>query len=254
MPYQIKVYEYDNGKIKIKYRDVRSERGTMKDLLTTGCYFKDFDKFFGNLDFTGGTMIDVGGNIGVVASYAAIYKKFSKIFSYEPLLENYQLLVDNVKLNNIENVVYPFNVAVGDHNGAVKLGYNRVAFASPSIYMVNHDGTGQKGYPHVAEVELVDIRSIIDGVEHIDFLKLDCEGSEFPIINRMENEDFKKIDNIAVEFHFKTTTKQFFNNHRIDEMYDIIKRFESLGFKCFIGDNQLNVPNIMIAMVFAHKN
>ena len=253
MPYPIKIYEYDNGKIKIKYRDVRSERGTMKDLLATGCYFNTLEKFFGNLDFTGGTMIDIGSNIGVVSVYAAIYKKFSKVLSYEPLPENYRLLIDNIKLNNVENVVYSFNMAVGDHNGTIKLGYNKVSFVSASIYMFNPDGTTQKGYPYVAEVKLIDIKDIIDGVNHIDFLKLDCEGSEYPILSRITNEDFKKVDNIVTEFHFKSSTKYFMNSHKVDEMYNFITRFEFLGFKCFIEENQLDIQNVMTATVYAHK-
>ena len=38
-------------------------------------------------------------------------------------------------------------------------------------------------------------------IEQIDFMKIDCEGSEYSIIYNLPKELFKKISNICVETH-----------------------------------------------------
>ena len=60
-------------------------------------------------------IIDIGGHVGLFCIYASQFCKDGKIFCYEPIKENYQLLIENIKKNNLKNIVC-FNKAVFDKN------------------------------------------------------------------------------------------------------------------------------------------
>ena len=57
------------------------------------------------------TVIDIGAHIGLFSLLVSQRCKTGKILSFEPVRENFDLLVSNLKLNHIENVL-PFNMAV----------------------------------------------------------------------------------------------------------------------------------------------
>ena len=53
-------------------------------------------------------IIDVGAHIGLFALYASQFCKNGKIICYEPIKENYELLLENIK-QNYENIVNHIN-------------------------------------------------------------------------------------------------------------------------------------------------
>ena len=56
------------------------------------------------------TVIDVGANIGVFTLYAAATG--GRVYAYEPMPENYELLLRNLKRNNKLGPVQPFPFGV----------------------------------------------------------------------------------------------------------------------------------------------
>lgn len=85
-------------------------------------YFSDFlKKYHRNIN----TFFDIGSNIGYYLVFAnSIFKKLKrkdiKMFSFEPIEENYDLLRKNVKLNKIDNVSLN-KIAIGDKSGKTKM-------------------------------------------------------------------------------------------------------------------------------------
>lgn len=62
----------------------------------------------------GGTMLDIGTNIGTVAiPMSRAQNKNCKIYAFEPFSKNYVLFQENCKLNHCDNII-SFPVAVGD--------------------------------------------------------------------------------------------------------------------------------------------
>src|SRR3989344_3638747 len=49
-------------------------------------------------------VLDIGANYGNFTLYAALKAKKGKIYSFEPLEENFNLLKKNVSINNLSNV------------------------------------------------------------------------------------------------------------------------------------------------------
>ncbi|MFA5948636.1 MAG: FkbM family methyltransferase, partial [Candidatus Gracilibacteria bacterium] len=93
-------YIFRNG-IKIKTKDAVSSA-------TIAVIF--IKKDYGDVP-DNSIVIDIGANIGVYSIFSAIGKK-TTIFAYEPMLDNFNLLKENIKLNQLENRIFPFNVAV----------------------------------------------------------------------------------------------------------------------------------------------
>lgn len=137
-------------------------------------------------------IIDVGSHIGLFALYASKKCKDGKIFCYEPINENYQLLIENVKNNNIKNIFY-YNFAVSDNQEKIK------------IYL-NDDDAGHsiiKTTQKFQMVESISLKKIFDEnkINKCNFLKLDCEGAEFKILESLPNEYFNRINKIVLEYH-----------------------------------------------------
>lgn len=143
-------------------------------------------------------IIDIGANVGIVSFYFAKKYPNAKIFAYEPHPLNYENLVKGIKTNKINNV-YPFNLAVfskSNLNVKIHLHENNTSASSVFRYLPED--------PYV-EVKTISLEDIIkqNGISYIDFLKIDCEGAEFDIL---ENTDmFYKneilIENMFIEFH-----------------------------------------------------
>jgi FkbM family methyltransferase len=138
-------------------------------------------------------VIDVGAHIGLFTIYASQFCKTGKIFSFEPVKENFEILTENIKNNNISNAII-FNKAVLDKKQILK------------IYL-NDDESAHSCYkegPNFIEVESISLKEVMDSnnISICNFLKLDCEGAEYEILNALPDEYFSKIMKIVLEYHF----------------------------------------------------
>ena len=52
------------------------------------------------------TVIDIGGHIGLFSLYASEKCKSGKIFTFEPVKENFDLLKENIKINNAIKITF----------------------------------------------------------------------------------------------------------------------------------------------------
>ena len=138
-------------------------------------------------------IIDIGAHIGIFTIYASQFCNNGKIYSFEPVRENYDLLLNNIKLNNSEQVK-PFNLAVSNTNDDV------------TIY-INDDKAAHSIFPSSESsinVKSITLQNIFEenNINHCNFLKLDCEGAEYEILCNLPTKYFKKIDKIVMECHF----------------------------------------------------
>jgi FkbM family methyltransferase len=137
-------------------------------------------------------VVDVGAHIGLFTLYASQFCNKGKIYSFEPVKENYKLLLENVKSNNLKQVT-TFNFAVSNSNDPIKL-------------FINDDEAGHSMFYTSSQSLIVDsisLQRIFDDnhIDYCNFLKLDCEGAEYEIIKTLPTTYFKKIDKIIIEYH-----------------------------------------------------
>lgn len=162
----------------------------------------------------GDIVIDIGAHIGLFALFAAQFNKKGKIFCFEPVIENYNLLLSNLELNNTRNI-HPFNIAVTNKTSLVTIYLNEDDAAHSMIIPTSRS----------TQVKTTTLQKIFsdNNIERCDFLKLDCEGSEYDIINSMSNEHFKKIKKIAMEYHIVD------NNSKL--LLDLINKLNNYYYK-----------------------
>ena len=138
------------------------------------------------------TIIDIGAHIGLFSLLVSQFCKTGKIFSFEPIGDNFDLLISNLKLNHIENI-HPFNFAVSKNTSNVNLFLNSDQSAH-SIFSSDSESI---------TVQSISLQRILDEnkISSCKLLKLDCEGAEYEIIDSLPLEYFDKIQNIAIEYH-----------------------------------------------------
>ena len=138
-------------------------------------------------------IIDIGSHIGIFALYASQFCKKGKIFCFEPVKENYELLIENLDLNNISNVI-AFNKAISDIDGEVTMFLNEDASGHNLIEKTNNE----------IKVSSISLKTFFDQniQKKYNLIKMDCEGSEYNIINLLPEKYFKNIEKMIIEYHF----------------------------------------------------
>ena len=171
-------------------------------------------------------IIDVGGHIGLFSLYASQFCKNGLIYSFEPVPENYDLLIDNVRSNDL-NQIKPFNLAVSNSNSDIKL-------------YLNDDEAGHSMFSKSSKsitVDSISLQQIFDNnnIENCNFLKLDCEGTEYEILENLPTSYFDKIKKIVIEYHMADTHPELLENLKkilIKQNYSLKtkKLFSDIGF------------------------
>ncbi len=120
----------------------------------------------------GDIAVDVGANIGYYTILLADkVGKNGKVYTFEPDKTNFEILVKNIKENNLKNVV-AINAAVGKKEGELKLHKSEENFGDHKLYGNDKD---------VEEVKIVNLDKYF-GNEKIDLLKIDTQGWEPEVI------------------------------------------------------------------------
>ena len=151
--------------------------------------------------------IDCGANVGGITEN--ILKECDEVYAFEPNPHAFKALQDKFK-NNLN--VTCFNKAVLDRNDTVKLYFhensdqNEVHWSTGSSLL---EFKGNVSKDKFSEVEAVDLCEFIDSLNSkIEILKIDVEGVEYEIINKLI--DTGLIYNIAkvfVELHAKKDSR-----------------------------------------------
>jgi len=140
-------------------------------------------------------VVDIGAHIGTFSIMASKMAKEGRVYAFEPEPNNFSLLEHNISINRAGNIV-PFNMAVSGKAG------NR--FLNVSGNNVDHSFflKGGKNDKRLS-VNTITLKDIMrkNGIKHIDFLKMDCEGSEYDIFFNCPNEVLKKVKMISMEYH-----------------------------------------------------
>ena len=141
-------------------------------------------------------VIDIGAHIGLFALFASQFCKQGKIYCFEPIKENYELLVENINSNKIKNII-PFNFAVSKESDSVKI-------------FLNDDYSGHSMFLETNNFVIVKSKSLLDifsenNIQECNFLKLDCEGAEYDIINSLPSDFLNKIKKSVIEYHLADT-------------------------------------------------
>jgi FkbM family methyltransferase len=180
----------------------------------------------------GDTVIDIGFNYGVFA-LKSLHNKASKIYGFEPNTHVYNLCK---QIYTDREKVEIFKFAVGGKNEKVNFNQGKGSLTSSTYGLVEDFETSYV----VDSISLVDFL-FFHNIKKIDFLKIDCEGSEYEIFESIPDDLFSTIKKIHVEFHYNDGVK----------VESLIKKLERNNFewKYDYDSNQQSV----IGMIYAKK-
>lgn len=135
-------------------------------------------KFLGSHLQKGMNVIDIGGYVGVSTTVIAkSIGETGKLYSFEPVPEHFEILNKNISSNGLRNVK-TYQKVISNHVGIITFHKND---ASSSIipergnYEIQIDSTTIDTFLQAADV---------DG---IDFINMDCEGSELYALEGARN-------------------------------------------------------------------
>ncbi|NES75182.1 MULTISPECIES: FkbM family methyltransferase [Okeania] len=140
----------------------------------------------------GDCFIDIGAHIGYYSILAAkIVGIEGKVFAFEPELSNYQKILENISLNNLNNISL-FNLAVGSETKQTQLFFNQDNDGGHALWDVGKHPFNQKSLDNqtmqnIQQSTLDDILSQQKDISHIKMIKIDTEGAELDVIKGAVN-------------------------------------------------------------------
>lgn len=185
-------------------------------------------------------VLDIGMNVGVATLYFASRNRVKQVVGFEPLQETFLQARHNISLNKaLEGKIEIVQAGVSDFQGEVEV---PAVAAGSAVFSTDKDFIQTIGHQAktTVKIQIMPIQDIIKDLvqrypDNRILLKLDCEGEEYKIINKILQENlFKHIAVIAMEWHFKG----------FDSLCSIL---ENQGFSVFnLGRKNIEPPCGMI--------
>lgn len=152
-------------------------------------------------------VVDIGMNIGISALYFFENQQVVKYFGFEPVENTYNTLLRNLEINNLLHSVTLNNFGLGKENSKQIFQFSKEFKGSVGVLGLNEFKKINSKKIENIEVDIHDsheeIEKILKSVngEKV-LLKIDCEGGEYSIIERIyETGIINSIDIIIMEWH-----------------------------------------------------
>jgi FkbM family methyltransferase len=152
-------------------------------------------RFCVNLIHPGMVILDIGANIGLYTLlFAKLVGRTGSVHTFEPDIKNYRRLCANIYLNGFEDVVKINRQAVFSKTQIVKLNTFPDSVNAwhtlGNLELPDPWNAGKTITPtSVQEIEAVSLDDYChnNGINHIDFLKVDVEGAELDVLQGATN-------------------------------------------------------------------
>ncbi len=174
------------------------------------------------LNVKGKNVLDIGAFVGDSPIYF-ILKGAKKVYAIEPHPDVYNEMIENIKLNNMEDKIIPINMGISYEKDYVTINTKKINEIERSLFKSEGDGI---------KVLAGKLSDIIDKY-NIDaqILKMDCEGCEYDIILK-DYDTIKEFDEIGFEYHAYNTKIS------VNKLLDKLKKdFEYKIINCWAERN-----------------
>lgn len=176
------------GKYKILYTDSKEYHSIKREIWGEDIYYFDTGK-------ENPFIIDIGAHIGVSILYFKSIYPNSKILAFEPNINSFNILKENILLNNLKDIT-AVNMAVWKSKGNLDFYIEDGSWSSNSSILKGGWTTEEK--QRKISVQTDTLNSYID--KTIDMLKIDTEGSELSIL-KYHRDILQRVQNICLEYH-----------------------------------------------------
>ena len=175
------------------------------------------------LDSSDNVVIDIGMNIGAASIFFAMRQDVCRVYSYEPFPATYQDAVKNFTYNSVySKKIVPINAGLSDRPGYEELLYNssmtcgmstQKNFLSAAVDKYKNWGFYREEKEKTAKIHLLDAGKEIEKILAENpgkrfILKIDCEGSEYRIFERLDELGLVgRFSIIMLEWHYMGSFK-----------------------------------------------
>jgi FkbM family methyltransferase len=167
-------------------------KGGLRNGETVNIFVQDV---YHNFPIKGKIVIDVGANIADSCIYFVSHGA-KRIVGIEPLIENYELAEQNVKLNNFSNRISIVLAGCGARPGCVNIDVNRRNGIGWQLSSSSYRGN---------TIPLLTLEQILQqsnvGQDEAA-LKLDCEGCEYDVVLSSPDNVLRRFSSILIEYHY----------------------------------------------------
>ncbi|MBP2675823.1 MAG: methyltransferase FkbM family [Deltaproteobacteria bacterium] len=160
-----------------KYTVAIDTRYAIEKGVLVGRYEPHLIRFIRDFVPNGGTVVDVGANIGAI-TFALADRVGPKgcVYAFEPGPPVYRRLTRNLGLNpGVGSIVFPFQFGLSDAPGAMT--YREFPHCPGDGSLHDAGGTTSDG-EHPVPVTTLDLFLQKRGIDRLDFIKIDVEGME----------------------------------------------------------------------------
>lgn len=158
---------------------------------------------FNTIDFQeGDIVIDIGANVGMISIYLAKKYPFLKIYAFEPVKQNYENLLKNIEINNInEGIITAENVAITKDRRNMNI-ITPLNNTGGSSFCIERDLNAINSNINL-NVKSITFDDIFEkyNIDKCKLLKIDCEGAEYEILYNASENNLRKCNNMRAEFH-----------------------------------------------------
>ncbi len=155
--------------------------------------------------------IDVGANVGsyTILACSAIG---ANGYAFEPVPSTYKRLIENIRLNHLENKVKCLNIGVGREQGSITFTSN--------MDTKNHALASGEQSDNTISVEVSTLDAVLGG-ESPTLLKIDVEGYETPVLEgALETLKKQTLHSVIIELNGSGSRYGFDESRILKMMFD----------------------------------
>ena len=174
----------------------------------------------------GQTVLDVGANLGDTAVYFAL--QGARVVAFEPSDELCALATRNAELNGVTIELHNEGIGCMDHTLPLTVGRAGANPMSTTLFPGGIESRNRQLSLRVP-VRVVALADVIERYALICFVKMDCEGCEYPALLNLSRERLRSVAHVCLEYH--------------DRPEPLRERLEGAGFVVRMNDGRLMVAD-----------
>jgi FkbM family methyltransferase len=199
------------GEFEVVVRENTADEEVLQESFDRDLFFAGVPQYAPRED---DVIIDVGAHIGTFSLLASSKVPRGKVFAIEPSRDTFTLLRINVALNRKDNIT-ACHLALMDRGGTARLSHDAGNWGHSSVATLSGSG---EDVPSESLCAFLDQNHIASCA----FMKMNCEGSEFPVLLGSTRATLSRFRMILVLYHCDLWKS---NSHT-----DLVSHLENAGF------------------------